>query len=204
VPLPSAVFYEALLQRQQAGEILDLSGVIRPGIAVAQGERLIVLQGAGRFEQLRRDQYMDLFVPEGEPLPAGVLALERGVAGELVCKANLLSSRGQSGANPELVDAITQGGLFVRVLAPRARVEAPFSHAAYEVEKLRTFLEDMSMAWDAEVGPRLRKYLKGRDFQELSLVEQGQTLRRLVAAAGASPAALETNLPVGGRRSRRR
>jgi hypothetical protein len=119
--------YAALLSRQQAGKKLDLSSVPRPGLAISGEKRLVLIQGSGRLEKLAAGQPMDLFMPDDEPIPKGVVVLQRGISGELARLANLLSSRGNAGSNPALVDLFTVGRTFVRVLAPRELIDAPLS-----------------------------------------------------------------------------
>jgi hypothetical protein len=175
-PLGSLASYETLLRRQRAGEVLDLSRMARPGIAFPTGGRLSVAQGSGRFEALRGGEKMDLFVPQGAELPPGTAVVETGVPAELVLKANLLSSRGEAGSNPEFVSILTEGKTFMRVLAPREVLEAPFSKAAYEVEELRGFLA-------SQTGEDRRKEMEGvlerPGFRDLSVSAQLQTLRRI-------------------------
>lgn len=178
-PLGSLAGYEGLLQRQRAGEVLDLSKVTRPGIAVVTGEHLSVAQGSGRFEALRAGERMDLFVPQDQKLPEGVSVVERGIPAELVLKVNLLSSRGESGSNPELVGFLTEGRAFVRVLAPRELVAAPLSRAAHEVEDLRAFLKAGERAWGDDAKDTVEDYLDSPAFRDLSLQEQRQSLLRL-------------------------
>jgi hypothetical protein len=192
--LVSLAGYEALLQRQRAGEVLDLSRVTRPGIALVSGGHLSVAQGSGRFEALRAGERMDLFVPQGEKLPDGVAVVERGIPADLVLKANLLSSRGEPGSNPELVGFLTSGRTFVRVLAPRELIEAPLSRAAYEVEGLRAFLKAGERAWGAGTKTGLDDYLDSSSFRDMSLNEQRRSLSRLstlVRQSGASAAFTE-------------
>ncbi|MCX5794379.1 MAG: hypothetical protein NTY77_02635 [Elusimicrobia bacterium] len=180
-PLGSLAGYEVLLQRQRAGEALDLSKVTRPGIAFVSGDRLSVAQGSGRFEALRAGERMDLFVPQDQKLPEGVAVVARDIPAQLVLKANLLSSRGEAGSNPELVGFLTEGRTFMRVLAPRELVEAPLSRAAHEVEDLRAFLKAGERAWGAGAKSGLDAYLESPAFRDLSVNEQRQALLRLSA-----------------------
>ncbi|MDD5630324.1 MAG: hypothetical protein PHU21_14765, partial [Elusimicrobia bacterium] len=121
------------------------------------------------------------FVPQDQALPEGVAVVERGVPAELVLKANLLSSRGAEGSNPELVGFLTEGRTFVRVLAPRELVAAPLSRAAHEVESLRAFLKAGEGAWGGAEKTGLDDYLESPAFLDLSLNEQAQSLGRLAA-----------------------
>ncbi len=182
-PLGSAASYEALLRRQGAGEVLDLSGVTRPGIAFVSGEHLLLAQGSGRFEALRAGERMDLFVAQDQDLPEGVSVVERDIPADLALKANLLSSRGESGSNPALIGVLTDGRTFVRVLAPRGLVEAPFSRAVHEVEQLRAFLTAGARGWGEDAQTGLDGYWDSPSFRDLSLNAQWQTLRRMTEAA---------------------
>ena len=167
--LPSLEEYSGLLDRQRGGETLDLSSLARPGIARSDGARLSVLQGSGRFEKLRSRDKADLFVPEGDPLPKGVTVLESGLDGKAVSLINQLSSRGQAGSNELLVDIMTSGKRYVRVLAPRNLVDAPMSNIKRDCEALVRKLAP------------LRKSLDTPEFKSLSLVEQKAALEKLEA-----------------------
>jgi hypothetical protein len=183
-PLAGSAYYETLLERQRAGEVLDLSRVTRPGIAVVSDGRLSLAQGSGRFESLRAGEAMDLFVPQDQALPPGVAVVARDVPGELALKANLLSSRGEAGSNPVFVGLLTEGRTFVRVLAPRETIDAPLSRAAYEVERLRAFLADQARGW-GEGSRAIDDLLSDPAFNDLSLKSRWQTLERLAAAVPA-------------------
>ena len=189
-PLGGSAYYDGLLRRQQAGEVLDLSGVTRPGIAFVSNGRLGVSQGSGRFESLRAGQAMDLFVPQDQPLPLGVTVVARDIPAEIALKANLLSSRGEAGSNPELVGFITEGRTFVRVLAPRELVSAPLSRAVHEVEELRAFLAEQAAAWDSGSRPELESFLSSPALRELSVREQRLALGRLAEAVPRGPDAV--------------
>lgn len=175
-PLGSLASYERLLARQRAGETLDLSKIARPGIAFPGRGRLSVAQGSGRFEALRGGEKMDLFVPQGAELPPGASVVETGISAELVYKANLLSSRGETGSNPELVGVLTEGETFMRVLAPRDVLEAPFSKAAYEVEKLRGLLASQG---SEDRRKEVEGYIESPAFRDLSVSEQRRSLLAL-------------------------
>lgn len=112
-PLASAEEYQALVARQSAGQPVDLGDVARPGIARVTDEGIQVAQGAGRWEQARPDDWLDVFVPGNAKLPEGIdiVVLETNVPVEVVRQANLLSSRGRSGSNPDGVEiAVRHGG----------------------------------------------------------------------------------------------
>ena len=131
-----------------------------------------------RFEALRGGERMDLFVPQGAELPPGASVVETGIPAEIVLKANLLSSRGETGSNPELVEVLTEGETFMRVLAPREALEAPFSKAAYEVEKLRGLLASQG---SEDRRKEVEGYIESPGFRDLSVSEQR---RSLLALAG--------------------
>ncbi|MBI5883248.1 MAG: hypothetical protein HZB91_09095 [Elusimicrobia bacterium] len=192
--LPAVETYDALLKRQEEGEVLDLSGVTRPGIAYVRDGRFFVGQGSGRYEALSAGEWMDLFVPEDSALPEGAVVTGRGITGEVVLKANLLSSRGVVGSKPDLLGLMTEGMTFTRVLAPRELVEAPFSRAGHEVRKMRSFLEDQAAGWGEGYGNKLRDYLEGPDFQKLSLNGRMEALSRLRSAAAKGPSAVASLL----------
>ena len=95
-PLLSADQYRDLVARQSAGEGLDLSEIARPGIARRTPDGgLGIAQGAGRWENTRPGDWLDVFVDARTPLPDGAVVLERGIDPEVVRQANLLSSRGR-------------------------------------------------------------------------------------------------------------
>lgn len=170
--------YQALLARQDMGEKLDLSAVVRPGIARSNAANLKVMQGSGRFEKLRAGDSADLFVPETDPLPEGAVVVEKGIPGSLVQTINTLSSRGQAGANPEFVAMYTGDRSFVRVLAPRQLVRAPMSVLAFWKKEL----EGKLRALDAQRGEAL---LASDSYQAMSLAEQNEVLTGLVGPADA-------------------
>jgi hypothetical protein len=177
-PLGSLASYERLLARQRAGERLDFSRIARPGIAFRGRGVLTVAQGSGRFEALRGGERMDLFVPQDAELPPGTVVVQTGIPAEIVLKSNLLSSRGEAGSNPELVEVLTEGETFMRVLAPRESLEAPFSKAAYEVEKLRGLLASQG---SEDRRKEVEGYIESPAFRDLSVSEQR---RSLLALAG--------------------
>ena len=107
-PLATLDEYRTLVQRQAAGEVLDLGQVARPGIAKIMDGRVMIQQGAGRWENTRPDEWLDLFVDARAPLPEGAVVIQRGVSPELVRQSNLLSSRGQRGSNPPIIEAVTR------------------------------------------------------------------------------------------------
>ncbi|MCA9666428.1 MAG: hypothetical protein KC503_12595 [Myxococcales bacterium] len=126
--------YRELLARQDGGETLDLSGVVRPGIAGwhAPSGKLLILQGSGRFAKSAGALVHDLFVPMPDVAacsavvgPDKLRVVRSNIAGELVRDINLLSSRGPSGANPYFVGAMTDGRSYARVRAHASILEAP-------------------------------------------------------------------------------
>lgn len=135
--LASAEEYQRLVARQNAGETIDLGDVARPGVARVTDDGILVAQGAGRWEQARPDDWLDVFVPGNAKLPEGieVQILETNVPVEVVRQANLLSSRGRSGSNPSGVEiAMRQGGpqgaeipLWTRVRVRARHTDAPTS-----------------------------------------------------------------------------
>ena len=174
-PLGSAQVYAALLVRQQAGEILDLGAVVRPGIATIAGNGdLFLLQGSGRFEKLRGGERADLFVAEGAVLPKGAEIVQRGVPRSLVRDANLLSTRGRAGSHEELIEQIIAEPTYDRVLAPRETVRAQLSNVSHAVEKLTAFVENQAPGWSA--------YLASPAYRDMSLVEKKSALERLSSA----------------------
>jgi hypothetical protein len=99
------------------------------------------------------------------------------VPSSLVAKANLLSSRGASGTNPELVEFVTEGKAFKRVFVQRKDVYAPTSQIAHEVAKARKALV-------TAVGEeRTAQLLAERGFDNESLVNQKGILEALLGVA---------------------
>jgi hypothetical protein len=136
-PLASLDEYRALVDRQAAGETIDLSNVARPGIARVAGDQIGVVQGAGRWEGTRPGDYLDVFVPADARIPAGVdyRVLETNVPAEIVQQSNLLSSRGAAGTNPPLVNvAVRNIPLWNRIQVRAGQVRAPTSRVAAEIE----------------------------------------------------------------------
>ena len=120
--------YKALLARQQAGEMLDLSKIPRPAIGNVNPEtgRIAVLQGTGRYANLPADGALDIFVPKGTPLPNGAQLVQSGVSSEVVETANLLSSRGAAGSNPVFVKAAAKlADTFDHIRVPKSLLDAP-------------------------------------------------------------------------------
>jgi hypothetical protein len=124
---------------------------------------------------------MDLLVPEGDSLPPGVHVGERGIPGDVAAAANLLSSRGSKGSNPDLVLFLTGGRNFVRVKAPRDIIETPLSHESIAEGELR---KDLLSSAREEDRPRLLRRLDSPSFKARSLIERCEALRALLEAAG--------------------
>lgn len=134
-PLATLDEYRALVGRQTAGEVLDLKQIARPGIARIFEGRVAIQQGAGRWENTRPNEWLDLFVDARAPLPEGAVVVQRGISPELVRQANLLSSRGQSGSNPVFLDAV-MGDIpeFVRIRVKGRDALAPTSRVAKAID----------------------------------------------------------------------
>jgi hypothetical protein len=134
-PLATVDEYRALVARQAAGEQLDLKQIARPGIARVIDGRVLIQQGSGRWENTRPNEWLDLFVDARAALPEGAVVLQRGISPELVRQANLLSSRGQSGSNPPIVNAATAGiPEFVRIRVRARDAQAPMSDVARAID----------------------------------------------------------------------
>lgn len=173
--------YARLVVQQTEQGAISLADIARPGIAVfdAENDKWTVLQGAGRLEKARPNDWLDLFVESGTPIPKGTIYAERGVAADLVRDANLLSSRGVNGTNPELVGVLTQGKVFDRVFVPRHDAEAPTSKILHENKQgYRTLIEQLGGVEPAD------QVLAQHDFQNRSAVEQ----RRILQDLGVVPA----------------
>lgn len=179
--LPSEETYLKLVSRQEQGEQGGWSQVPRPGIARAsESGRFTVVQGSGRFEKTRPEEYLDLFVIENSKLPEGSIVLERQISSALVRAANLLSSRGQTGSNPTLIDfvlgAISQDhpeSRFLRVLILRKSVDAPMSKVLSDLSRLIPEIK-------AKLGdPSFEKWKRSVDFDSLSPNEQFEAIQRL-------------------------
>jgi len=138
--LSSADEYAELVVRQENGEILDFTEVARPGIAgVTPDGEILIFQGAGRWERARPGEYIDVFIDSRASLPpeSGAVVVETGISPELVRDANLLSSRGVTGANPTIVNgAIGEAESFQRVRIPVENVDAPTSFVPPRVDDI--------------------------------------------------------------------
>lgn len=175
-PLASAAAYADLVARQAERGSVSLEGLARPGIATYDAEKAtwVVLQGAGRLEKARPSDWLDLFVEAGTAVPEDARIAARGVAAECVRDANLLSSRGRDGANPELVGLLTQGRVFDRVFVLRRDAEAPTSGILYQNRKgYRQLVERMGSTESAD------RLLAQHDYAARSAVEQRLVLQHL-------------------------
>ncbi|MFC1679161.1 hypothetical protein ACFL2T_02995, partial [Elusimicrobiota bacterium] len=187
--LAPASKYLSLLRRQRGGEVLDLSNVVRPGLARSKGETIDIMQGSGRFEKLKAGDWMDVFVPEDDPLPRGAHVIQTGLSGKFVGIVNRLSSRGASGNNGILFKFMTEGRSFVRVLAPRDIIEAPMSGARHDIDEISETLMDWTAKHD--LAQPFAKFLESPDFKDLSLLKQKDLLERMKDAAAIGPHAFE-------------
>ena len=135
---------------------------------------------------------MDLFVPEDDPLPDGVLVIARGIAGDFVKAVNTLSSRGRDFAHEALYQMYTDGKTFVRLIAPRELIVAPMSTRHHRNE-LR--INEMIDLLDSP-GPinTLRTYLDSRAYRDASVLEQTAIIDELMAAFGNGRAALRSEV----------
>ena len=183
-PFPSlatgADYARLVVQQAEQGSI-SLADIARPGIAVFDPEKdkWVVLQGAGRLEKARPNDWLDLFVESGTPVPKDTTYAERAVAAELVRNANLLSSRGVHGTNPELVGILTEGKVFDRVFIPRHDAEAPTSKILHENKRgYRSLVDQLGGVEPAD------QVLAQHDFQNQSALGQ----RRILQALGVVPA----------------
>jgi hypothetical protein len=173
--LPSESTYRALLARQARGEVVDVKHLTRPGIvAWSDGSRTPwgVIQGARRYEKLPPSGNFDGFIDVRAPLPKGAIVLESEVPASLVYAANVLSSRGSAGANPELVAFITKDKRFKRVLFPAATLTASTSEVLHDVRKLETALQ-------ARLGADGLTRVLHRGYGTLSPIDRLDALRRV-------------------------
>jgi hypothetical protein len=165
-----------MLARQAGGETLDVSRMVRPGIVghgAVGASPWSVIQGAGRYEKVAPASYFDAFIDEAAPLPPGAIRLEHHVPADVVYAANVLSSRGAAGANPELVQFVTEGRTFQRVLFPARSLTASTSKVLHDIRQLEARLT-------AELGPQGLARRLPAGWQELAPVER---LKALQAAA---------------------
>lgn len=177
--LPSEGTYRALLARQTRGEVLDVKHLTRPGVVGWSADSLrpwSIVQGAGRYEKLPASGYFDAFLDMRAPLPPGAVLLEQNVPGSLVYAANLISSRGQAGANPELVGFLTEGKTFQRVLFPARSLGATTSKVLHEIGKLEAALTE-------RFGSTGMKRFIPKTYADLAPVERLAALQRLAAVA---------------------
>lgn len=175
--LPAEKTYRALLARQTRGEVVDVKHLTRPGVvgwAADSRHPWSVVQGAGRYEKIPASGYFDAFVDARAPLPSGAIPLERDVPGSLVYAANVLSSRGQAGANPELVSFVTEGKTFQRALIPVRSLGATTSKVLHEIGKLENALAK-------RFGPAGLQRALPRGYADLALVDRLAALQRVAA-----------------------
>lgn len=183
-PVPSLATpgqYASLLERQAGGELLDFSGIARPGIArVVDDGEVMILQGAGRWDGTRPDGWMDLFVPASDlsRIPEGVpvRVLETGVSPELVRDINLLSSRGRESSNPHLLAGL--GG----VSSEWTRVQIGRRHTRPRMSDVENAIRD-ELASLRESGVNVEALQRG--IADLSSVEQLAVIRDPAARARA-------------------
>jgi len=182
-PLATLDEYRALVSRQAAGEQLDLKQIARPGIARVIDGRVMIQQGAGRWENTRPNDWLDLFVDARAALPEGAVVLQRGVSPDLVRQANLLSSRGQRGSNPPVVDAaIGDVPEFVRVRVRARDAQAPMSDVAQAIddELTRLAAEGVDLA-------RLRLAMEPLSPNERLALLRNDTARAEALQTGSAP-----------------
>lgn len=182
-PLATLEEYRALVARQAAGEQLDLKQITRPGIARIIDGRVMIQQGSGRWENTRPNEWLDVFVDARAPLPEGAVVIQRGVSPELVRQANLLSSRGQSGSNPMIVNAATSGiPEFVRIRVRARDAQAPMSDVARAIddELTRLAAEGVDLA-------RLRVAMEPLSPNERLALLRNDTARAEALQTGSAP-----------------
>lgn len=177
--LPAERTYRALLARQARGEAVDVKRLTRPGIVGwAEGGRKpwAIIQGAGRYEKIPASGYFDAFLDARAPLPPGAIPLEGGVPGSLVYAANVLSSRGKAGANPELVEFVTAGRTFRRALFPAQALGASTSKVLHEVARHEALLAQ-------RLGAEALQQRLPAGYAASSPIERLEALQRLVSGA---------------------
>jgi hypothetical protein len=156
--------------------VAPVSRLVRPGIvghADVGASPWSVIQGAGRYEKVPPARFFDAFIDEAAPLPPGAIRLERHVSADAVYAANVLSSRGAAGANPELVQFVTEGRTFQRVLFPARSLTAGTSKVLHEARRLEARLT-------AELDPEGLARRLPAGWRELAPVDR---LKALQAAA---------------------
>jgi hypothetical protein len=185
LPLLSTDEYRVLVARQAQQGQIPLDGIARPGIVnVGPDGVAAVVQGAGRFEKARAGEQLDVFVPRGAPLPAGSVVLDADVPTDTVRLANRLSSRGEAGANPDLVDFTTTDFAtgapreYQRVLVPVEQLVAPTSKMGHLVRSGEAELAKQLGGADAAA-----RMLDGQPgWRGGSLVDRFEVLKRLGVA----------------------
>jgi hypothetical protein len=188
LPLLSTEDYRALVARQAREGRVALDGIARPGIVnVGDDGVAAVVQGAGRFEKARGGETLDVFVPRGARLPAGSVVVDAEVSTDTVRLANRLSSRGEAGANPDLVDFATTDFAtgaareYQRVLIPVEQLTAPTSKIGHLVKKGEAALAER--LGSAEAAARALAERPG--WQGGSLVDKFEILKDLGVARAA-------------------
>lgn len=169
--------YKRLFNIQSSSGSVDLDGIARPGIAscCSKNGLVTIIQGAGRYEKAQPSDWLDIFIPVTEKVPAGAVVDAEGISADLVKYANLLSSRGAEGANPELVDFVTQGKVYRRIFIQRKSAEAPTSYIANEIKQLR---QSLIQKFGSEAA--LERELNKVGFVKKSLLEQLKILEDLL------------------------
>lgn len=167
--------YKKLLQKQNAGEVLDLSMTPRPAIATLSKEgKISIMQGSGRYVKAKHYQSLDVFVKKGTPLPEGSVVVQKVVNPETVRMSNLLSSRGAQGANPNLVNVLVDDvAEYQRVLIPKSKLSAPL---VKETTLIKKELTKLSKKWGDEV---IKAVEKDKIWRSFDTNQQLQYLRYL-------------------------
>jgi hypothetical protein len=182
-PLATLDEYRQLVARQAAGEPLDLKQIARPGIARVIDGRVMIQQGAGRWENTRPDDWLDLFVDARAALPEGAVVLQRGVSPDLVRQANLLSSRGLRGSNPPIIEAVTAGiPEFVRIRVRARDAQAPTSDVANAIDNELT-----ALAAEGVDLTSLRLAMEPLSPNERLALLRNETARAQALQSGAAP-----------------
>jgi len=128
--VPGEARLRDMMKRQQAGEIVELTTVLRPAIGKVNpaNGRITILQGSGRWANTPDGAFLDVFVPSNTPRPRGTRIVRRGVPPDTVRDLNLLSSRGPAGTNPRIVNAaMNDVAAWDHVQVPKTELDAPMA-----------------------------------------------------------------------------
>jgi hypothetical protein len=189
-PMPGVRRYQDLLQRQQQGDTVDLSTVPRPGLGdVNEDGKVVIGQGAGRWEDSAGNGRIEVLIPADQPLPPGATLIEANVSPEIARAANLLSSSGADPPNATRVEIITRGRTFKRISVPHDQTIAPTSRVAADIDS-RTHTLRGALGAD-----EVQRIIASPEYTRLSPNDRLTHLDEVISARTRSPAEAQETTP---------